>query len=132
MDTKKQTDIALLLLRLAFGGAMIYGHGWGKLMRLFSDEPIKFFNFMGLGPDISLGLATFAEVGCALLLMLGLFTRWATIPLIITMLVAVFLRHSGDPFGQVEKAILYLITYICLLITGAGWYSLDAQVRNRG
>lgn len=47
MPTSRQNDIALLLLRLTFGGAMIYGHGWGKLMRLLGDEPIKFYNFMG-------------------------------------------------------------------------------------
>lgn len=28
MSDNKRYDIALLLLRLAFGGAMIYGHGW--------------------------------------------------------------------------------------------------------
>ena len=131
MIARKQTDIALLLLRLAFGGAMIYGHGWGKLMRLFSGEPIKFFDFMGLGPEISLGLATFAEAGCALLLVAGLFTRWATIPLIITMMVAIS-ANMGEGFGQVEKAFLFLMAFISLQIAGPGWYSVDEQVRNRG
>ena len=131
MIARKQTDIALLLLRLAFGGAMIYGHGWGKLMRLFSGEPIKFFDFMGLGPELSLGLATFAEVGCSLLLILGLFTRWAAIPLIITMMVAIS-TNLGEGFGQIEKALLFLMAYVALQLTGPGWYSLDAQVRNRG
>jgi putative oxidoreductase len=110
---------------------MIYNHGWGKLMRLLGDEPIKFYNFMGLGPEISLGLATFAEVGCAALLILGLFTRWATIPLTITMMVAIS-TNLGEGFGQIEKALLFLMAYLALQFTGPGWYSLDAQVRNRG
>ncbi|MCO6475643.1 MAG: DoxX family protein [Phaeodactylibacter sp.] len=131
MPTSRQNDIALLLLRLTFGGAMIYGHGWGKLMRLLGDEPIKFYNFMGLGPEISLGLAAFAEVGCALLVILGLFTRWATVPLVITMMVAIS-TNLGEGFGQVEKALLFLTAFLSLQFTGAGWYSLDAQVRNRG
>lgn len=130
MPTSRQNDIALLLLRLTFGGAMIYGHGWGKLMRLLGDEPIKFYNFMGLGPEISLGLAAFAEVGCALLVILGLFTRWATVPLVITMMVAIS-TNLGEGFGQVEKALLFLTAFLSLQFTGAGWYSLDAQVRNR-
>ncbi|MCB0584094.1 MAG: DoxX family protein [Phaeodactylibacter sp.] len=131
MVSRKQNDLALLLLRLTFGGAMIYNHGWGKLMRLLSGEPIKFFDFMGLGPELSLGLATFAEVGCSLLLILGLFTRWAAIPLIITMMVAIS-TNLGEGFGQIEKALLFLMAYVALQLTGPGWYSLDAQVRNRG
>ena len=131
MPTTRQNDIALLLLRLAFGGAMIYGHGWGKLMRLLSGEPIKFYDFMGLGPEISLALATFAEVGCALLVILGLFTRWATAPLAITMMVAIS-ANLGEGFGQIEKALLFLVAFVALSFTGPGWYSVDAQVRNRG
>lgn len=130
MPTTRQTDIALLLLRLAFGGAMIYGHGWAKLMRLLSDEPVKFMDFMGLGPEISLGLAAFAEVGCALLVVIGLFTRWATVPLVITMMVAIS-TSLGEGFGQIEKALLFLMAFISLQIAGPGWYSVDAQVRNR-
>ena len=41
---------------------------------------IKFMDFMGLGPDISLTLVVFSEGLCAALLVLGLFTRWASIP----------------------------------------------------
>ena len=61
--------------------------------------------------------------------MLGLFTRLASLPLIFTMLVAILARHWGDPFGQVEKALMYLFAYLSLLLAGAGWYSLDAQWR---
>lgn len=131
MDTSKNTDIGLLLLRLCFGGAMLYGHGWGKLMRLFGDDPIKFADPFGLGPEFSLYLVIFAEVVCAFLLMIGLFSRQVTIPLIITMLVAVFMVHISDPFGKMEKGLLYLITYISLLFMGPGRYSVDEWLRNR-
>ena len=129
MKNLKSTDIALLLLRIAFGGFMIYGHGWGKLMRLTSGDPIKFADPFGIGPEASLALVVFAEFLCALLLMIGLFSRYATIPLIITMFVAAFVAHGDDPFGKQEKALMYLLGYISLLLTGPGWYSLDAQWR---
>lgn len=122
-------DVVLLLLRVTFGGAMLYGHGWGKLLRLVGDDPIKFADPLGIGPVASLGLAVFAEVFCAALIVLGLFTRWAAIPLIITMFVAAFYVHLADPFSKMEKAILYLIPYVSLLVAGGGWYSLDAQIR---
>jgi putative oxidoreductase len=120
---------ALLLLRLTFGLSMLLGHGWPKLMKLVGDGPVKFYDFMGLGPEISLGLAVFAEAVCALLITIGMFTRLASVPLIVTMLVAILGAHWGDPFGKYEKALLYLVPYICLLIAGPGWYSIDAQIR---
>lgn len=131
MNFSRSTDVGLLVLRLVFGGAMIYGHGWGKLMRLFGDDPIKFADPFGLGPEISLGLVVFAEVLCSILIILGLFTRYATIPLMITMLVAVLSVHIDDPFGKMEKGWMYFAVYLGLFLMGAGWYSLDAQLRKK-
>ena len=105
---------------------MIIGHGWGKVLRLFGDEPIKFADPFGLGPEVSLALVAFAEFFCSILIMLGLFTRWAVIPLIITMLVAVFYSHIDDPFSRMEKGLMYLIPYFVLLLSGPGGFSLDA------
>ena len=123
----QSTDVVLLLLRLAFGGLMLLNHGMGKMNRLFADE-IKFLDPLGLGMEVSLFLAVFAEVICAGLLVVGLFTRWAAIPLVITMLVAVFIIHGADPLSDKEMAILYLIPYIALMWLGAGRYSIDYQV----
>jgi putative oxidoreductase len=125
MINERKYDITLLLLRLTFGLTMLVNHGWPKLMKLMGDEPIKFLDFMGMGPTIALMLAVFAEVFCSLLLMLGWLTRLACIPLIFTMLVAIFKVHWGDPFSDLEGAILYLIVYLCIFIAGPGWYSLD-------
>ena len=104
---------------------MIYGHGWGKMMRLFGGDEIKFADPFGIGPVASLALAAFAEVICALCVMLGLFTRWTLIPLIITMLVAYFYSHFDDPFGRQEKALMYLFAYAALFFAGSGYYSVD-------
>lgn len=124
-------DLGLLILRLAFGTFMIFGHGWPKLMKVLAGAPYEFGDPLGMGPAASLFLATFAEFICALLVMLGLFTRWATIPLIITMSVVLLRVHLADPFPQQEKALLYLFGFVVLLITGPGAYSLDAGWRRR-
>lgn len=119
----------LLILRIAFGFSMIYGHGYGKLTRLFGAEEIRFADPFGLGPAFSLALAVFAEVICSLLLMAGLFTRAALIPLIITMATAFFTAHFNDEFGQQEKSILYGFAFLALFFTGPGRFSLDALMQ---
>lgn len=121
----KYQDLSLLLLRVVFGGLMIINHGWGKLLRLVGDEPIKFADPIGLGKEISLGLAVFSEVLCALFIVLGIFTRYASMPLLVTMLVAAFIVHGDDPFKEKEAAILFAVPYLILMLTGGGKYSLE-------
>ena len=104
---------------------MILTHGVPKIMRLFSGNEIKFADPFGLGPEISLVLAAFAEGICAILVILGVKTRLAVIPLIITMLTAVFYAHADDPFGRKELPLLYCLVFIALLLSGSGPYSLD-------
>ena len=130
MDTILRHNIVLLLLRVVFGGSMIIGHGWPKLQKLMAGGEIKFMDFMGLGPEISLALVVFSEGLCSLLLVLGLFTRWATIPLIFTMLVAILKVNWGAPFVEWEKGFLFLAAYVCLFIAGAGRYSIDYRLGN--
>lgn len=124
-------DIALLLLRLMFGLSMAYAHGWPKLQKLLAGGEIKFLDFLGLGPEISLGLAIFGELICGLLIAIGLFTRLAVVPMIITMFVAVFLVHWGDAYPDMEKGLMFLIAYICILLAGPGAYSVDAQLKKK-
>ncbi len=123
------THLSVLLLRLAAGGFMLT-HGYGKLQQLMAGE-FQFADPIGVGPEVSLVLAVFAEFFCSLLVMLGLGTRLATIPLIVTMAVAAFIAHGADPFGRKEMALLYLVTYVVLLLTGSGKYSVDRLISGK-
>lgn len=124
-------DLGLLILRAVFGFAMMYGHGLGKLEMLTSGKEIEFMNFMGLGAEVSLALVVFAELFCGILLILGLFTRWAAIPLIFTMGVAFFKVHINDEFGNMEASLIYLAAYLAVYLLGPGRYSLDFVIWNR-
>ena len=123
-------DIGLLLLRAASGTMMVYAHGWGKLAN-FGEYAAKFSDPIGIGKTPSLVLAVFAEFFCALLLIPGLYTRLAAIPLIITMLVAGLIVHAADPFGTKERALLFLVIFIGVACAGPGRYSVDYIFRNR-
>lgn len=121
-------DIALLIFRVTISSFMLFGHGLGKLNRLFSGGEIKFFDPFGIGQQFSLVLAVFAEFFAAGLIILGLLTRFSSVSLIITMFVAGFIYHSDDPFGSKEKSLLYLVSYILLFLTGPGKYSLQSII----
>jgi putative oxidoreductase len=45
------------------------------------------------------------------------------------MVVIVFVVHSGDPFGDKESGLIYLLMYLTLFLTGPGKYSLDRMMR---
>ena len=123
-------NLALFILRISLGFFMIYGHGWRKLMKIIQGN-FEFGDPLGIGSTPSLILAAFAEVICAFLIIIGYKTKWATIPLIITMAVVYFLVHFSDPFGRQEKALLYLFGYVALLLTGPGKLSLDYRLTSK-
>jgi putative oxidoreductase len=123
-------NTALLLIRIGIGALMLV-HGLPKMANLFSEGPVQFASVFGLSAEISLGMAVFAEVLCSIFLIVGFGTRLATIPLIVTMLVAVFYIHAVDSFNKQELGIHYLLAYVLLLITGAGKYSLDHLLQRK-
>jgi len=126
----KFQDLGLLLVRLLSGGMMLT-HGIPKIDRLMGEGPVKFADPFGLGPEISLVLVLFAEVACSILVMIGLKTRLATLPLMFTMLVAAFYIHGADPFGEKELPLLFFTVFGAILISGAGRYSVDRVMEGK-
>jgi len=116
-------NMALLILRLGFGILMAY-HGYQKFTHFHQTEGFM-MNFMGMGKSVTTSLVIFAELFCSILVILGLFTRLACIPLVILTLVIVFKAMNGDIFGKAEVGFLYLLTFTSLLFTGAGRISVD-------
>jgi len=123
-------DIALLIVRIILGFSML-SHGYPKLQMLLSGDEIKFFDFLGMGPKISLILTVFAEFVCSIFVILGLFTRWATFFLAFTMLIAVLVVHGPDGFDKKELGLLYLSILLLLFTFGPGKYSVDGMISNR-
>ncbi|MCK9290495.1 MAG: DoxX family protein [Bacteroidales bacterium] len=120
-------DIGLFLLRLVASMVLLYGHGFEKLMLAFSGQEIHFMNPIGIGATTSFYLSTFAESICAILLAIGLFSRFATLVLTINFIV-IFIFHAfivGDGFSILELRFFYLSSFIALTLLGPGKLSLD-------
>ena len=123
----RSASLGLLVLRLAAGGMMIYGHGWGKLLA-FGERSGTFPDPLGIGHPLSMAGTIGAEVFCAALVMIGLGTRFAALGVVFTMAVAGFVINAGEPWGEKELAALYLVAFAVLVVTGPGSYSLDAKI----
>ena len=120
----QKVNLVFLLLRIG-AGVLMLTHGLGKSSMLFGAGPIQFADPIGAGATASLALTVFAEVFCSALLIFGMATRLAVVPLLTTMLVAVFIVHANDAFGKKEMGLLYILVYLTLAITGAGKFSID-------
>ena len=127
--TPLDTDFAILVLRIIFGGMFIF-HGWPKLAN-FSDMVAMFNDPVGIGNEASVALVVFAEVFCGLFILLGFLTRFSVIPVFITMLVAYFVAHKADPFTNKMLPFVYLFLCVVIFILGSGRYSLDSLLFNR-
>lgn len=140
-------SLGLFVLRVGIGLMMLLGHGlvkmqnYQKMLDAGMWKSPDFFPFKHLAPNISLLLTISAEVGAAVLLILGLLTRPAAFVLGFTMVVAAFYAHANGtwfttmpphPNGEKELALLYLLPAVVLILTGAGTWSLDAAVYKEG
>jgi putative oxidoreductase len=122
-----------LLVRLIIGGVFL-SEGIQKF--LFPTElGVGRFERIGLPwPGVLAPLDGIFEIGCGTLLLLGLFTRLAAIPMIINMLVAITTTKIpiflGNGFWEMAHEIrtdyAMLLGSIFLLLVGAGKWSLDA------
>jgi len=120
------------LARLTLGVVFITS-GWGKLHGL--DKVTDFFTELGIpAPAFNAVLASTAEFVCGALLLIGLLSRLASIPLIVTMTVAILtakrdaLHGIADLLGFEEWT--YIVLALWIAIAGPGPISLDRVVHN--
>jgi len=126
--SEPSVSISLLLLRVVAGSTMLMNHGLRKLSNFNNIVAKGFADPFHIGAKASLGLTIFAEVFCAGLIIIGLLTRIASLPLIVAMTVALFLAHSGDLYGEGESAGIFLTIFVVLFLMGPGKFSLDKKI----
>lgn len=122
-----------LVVRLFFGYFWLET-GWAKLHNLdaFTER------FIGWGipfPAFSAALSAGTEFVAGGLIMIGLLTRLAAIPMIINMVVAIALvviKNVGgfDDFVELDEFV-YILIFFWLLMAGPGKVSVDTLISRR-
>jgi putative oxidoreductase len=131
--------LALLLGRLAVG-LLFLSTGWGKVHDL--PKVATYFESLGIpAPQFHAALVGYSELLCGSAIVVGLFTRLATIPLIVSMVVAILTARRADLHGLFDlvgfEEFTYGVVLLMLSILGPGAASIDHALlrgmnKNRG
>jgi putative oxidoreductase len=141
--TATRASSAVVLIRL-YVGLVFVGEGFLKFVRPDALGPGRFIKAGIPAGTFFAYLDGVFEIGCGLLIVVGLFTRLATLPMIVDMLGALgitkvpllwghaplYPKEGGfwDFFHEGRLEVAMLCGSIFLLIVGAGGYSVDARM----
>jgi putative oxidoreductase len=122
-----------LLARVTVGWVFVES-GWGKLHHL--DKVTAFFTDLGLpAPGFQAHLVATTEFAGGLLLLAGLFTRIAAVPLTLIMFVAIATAKKDELHGFSDligfSEYLYMVLLVWLIVAGPGLIALDALLARR-
>jgi len=125
--------LALLLARLSVG-LLFLSTGWGKVHSI--PKVTAFFEQLHIpAPGLNAVVVGYSELICGSLLVIGLLTRLATIPLIVSMVVAILTAKLADIHGVFDLVGTDEFTYLCMLVViaavGPGGASVDHFVARR-
>ncbi len=127
-DASTRKDLGIALLRFMVG-IVFLAHGSQKLFVMGMGNVGGFLGNIGVPAPAFFGVVvTLVEFLGGIALILGLFTRWAALLLVIDMTVAVLLVHLKNGFflpRGYEYALTMWFANLALVLTGAGAVALD-------
>ena len=123
------TDLLLRLavFRIFFWSGLAKLDDWSSTLLLFENE----YNVPLLPHTLAATLATSAELGASLLVLAGLLTRLAAVPLLGIALVIQFVLGAADPAYNQLQHYLWMVLLLTLIARGPGAWSLDAWLERR-
>lgn len=133
-DTDRFAPYGLALLRIGVG-MVFFMHGYQKLFLMGPSGVAGFFGSLGIpAPVLAANLVTGVELLGGLSLILGLGTRFVTVPLAIDMLTAIATVHAKNGFflpNGVEFTLTLLLANVALFTTGPGALAIDHLIGRR-
>lgn len=119
--------LRLFLANVFFKSGLVKIKSWDSTLYLFSDV----YQVPLLDPEIAAWLATSAELGLSVLLVLGLFGRFAAAGLFILNVVAVISYYSGLSEAGLNQHLYWGMLLAVLLVLSRGTWSVDTWLKNQ-
>lgn len=127
---EENEDVGKLILRLTLGILMLF-HGVSKFQSPSTVEYIA-GNLANSGlPSLLANGVYLGELLAPALIVLGIFTRYSAIVIIVNMLFAIFLMHSSDIFSltqhggwRLELQGFYLFAAVAIVFLGSGQHAV--------
>lgn len=126
----ERSQTGLALLRVWTGAVLFLRHGWEKNPAHWAQFRAHFPNPTGIGSHPSFLIAFVSDFVCAILLMIGLGTRWAALYCLCNVFVAWAFVHrfaffEKGPGEHGEIMVLYIGALLTIMIAGPGVPSVD-------
>ncbi len=117
-------DWAVLYLRIVIGGILLL-HNVAKMQNynLIIDS---YHQMWGVGGATWYVAFSFVEVVCAFLLIMGRWVRSAAVVLILGTITGMIIYFGVEAARSIEINSIYILIYLLFVITGGGYYSMDA------
>ena len=126
-------SFGLLIIRVGFGISFII-HGWPKLSggsEVWEHLGAAMGNFgIHIFPVFWGLMAAISEFFGGILLLVGLFTRYAAFAMFCVMVVACMMHiQNGDIFTIYSHALKAGVVFLAMIFLGGGQYALDSKIK---
>lgn len=122
--------VGMALIRMIVGFFMIY-HGWEIFDAGKMNEYLEWDVFKNSSGKLMVYTGKVAELGGGILLFLGLFTRIASLILIVTMAYIAFILGNGKVWYEDQHPFLLVLLSLVFLLLGGGRWSADSYIQMR-
>jgi putative oxidoreductase len=123
-------DISLLVFRILVSLELIVAHGLKKIgIGVAQAEQVP--NPLHLPESLNSFFAISANLFFPVLVILGLFTRIAVLPILAVTLMGYFVVHWNDSLLAKDTPFIYSVVYLFILVMGPGRYSADQSINER-
>jgi putative oxidoreductase len=119
-------DLGLLYLRVTASLLVLAVHGLPKVLH-YASEAAAIEDPFHLGKTLSISFAIFAEVICPPLMILGIGTRFAALPILVVTFIALVFVHPEWTLGEGQFAWMLLILFGTIAIAGPGRYRVGGR-----
>ena len=121
-----------IFIRLIIGFHLVYGTQDNVFSYVRMEEFAAFLSAHNVpSPLLAAFVSVYTQFICGILFILGAFTRYAALVMIINFIAAVLIAHTSDPYQSKFPALMMLAAACFLFLHGPGQVSVDSLFARR-